>query len=552
MDRFLRRLRRMRRTRLAGSVLVSLIVAAAALPAGADASSYIFPPARHVFVIVLGSQEFDEWYMLGQQDAPYLAKTLPSEGALLTNFYGVGHDSLDDYIAMISGQPPTADTKNDCPDPLTDVPATAGTDDVAQGNGCVYPDNFQTIADQLHAAGFTWKAYEEDIPSACSLDASSGNYVRDHNPFVFFSSLRDSGECAADDVGLDQLPADLRSVATTPNYVYITPNQCDDGDTDCTDPGAGGMQADADELAQDNTFLEKWVPLITSSAAYKQNGVLAILFDQGMTSLSCCGESSTDPDGSMAGSQDGAPGLGGGQTGAIVLSKYITPGTVTHDDYDDYSFLRTTEDLFEVGHLAEAQYTDVVSMGDNVFTDWTQPIVGGSGSGSGSGNGSGGGAGSGGDGGSGGSGGSGGGSGGSGHGAGDGILPGTTPLPAGCRSERPAVRSLTIRRVRGGLRFSGRASEIRCAARPSASKIRAVFVAIARRSGKRCEFLAADGRFGRARSCGRPTFLVARGGASWSLTIHTRVSRGSYLAFAEAMDAVGRRGAQERDSARLK
>ncbi len=46
--------------------------------------------------------------------APYLAHTLTARGAFLPNYYGVGHHSLDNYIAMISGQAPNPDTDLDC------------------------------------------------------------------------------------------------------------------------------------------------------------------------------------------------------------------------------------------------------------------------------------------------------------------------------------------------------------------------------------------------------------------------------------------------------
>ena len=39
---------------------------------------------------------------------------------------------------------------------------------------------------------------------------------------------------------------------------------------------------------------------------------------------------------------------GGGDTGAIVLSKDITGGTVSNDYYNHYSMLRTLEDIFQV------------------------------------------------------------------------------------------------------------------------------------------------------------------------------------------------------------
>ena len=45
---------------------------------------------------------------------PYLATTLPSQGALLKNYYGIGHFSNDNYAGFISGQPPNSDNQFDC------------------------------------------------------------------------------------------------------------------------------------------------------------------------------------------------------------------------------------------------------------------------------------------------------------------------------------------------------------------------------------------------------------------------------------------------------
>ena len=45
---------------------------------------------------------------------PYLATTLPASGALLTQYYGIGHFSNDNYIAMISGQAPNPLNQADC------------------------------------------------------------------------------------------------------------------------------------------------------------------------------------------------------------------------------------------------------------------------------------------------------------------------------------------------------------------------------------------------------------------------------------------------------
>src|SRR5579862_5703609 len=66
-------------------------------------------PVHHVFVIVLENK--NESTTFGKSSsAPYLAKTLPSIGAFVPYYYGIGHHSADNYIALISGQPPDSDT----------------------------------------------------------------------------------------------------------------------------------------------------------------------------------------------------------------------------------------------------------------------------------------------------------------------------------------------------------------------------------------------------------------------------------------------------------
>ena len=102
-------------------------------------------------------------------------------------------------------------------------------------------------------------------------------YAARHNPFVYFHSLLDSGACQQHVVPLNSstLPVDLQSIATTPNYVWITPNLCDDGhDVPCKTPGS------ADSYIAENTFLQTWVPIITRSPAFQQDGLLIITFDE--------------------------------------------------------------------------------------------------------------------------------------------------------------------------------------------------------------------------------------------------------------------------------
>src|SRR5438094_2041944 len=108
--------RSMRRLLLVLLAVATLTQLAAAAPASA------LPPVRHVFVIVLENKGVEDTFgPTGWLNAPYLSQELPSKGQLLLRYYGIGHNSLDNYIAMVSGQPPTPKTKDDCPDPLTSV-----------------------------------------------------------------------------------------------------------------------------------------------------------------------------------------------------------------------------------------------------------------------------------------------------------------------------------------------------------------------------------------------------------------------------------------------
>src|SRR3954447_15514844 len=117
----------------------TLIALAAALalsvPSAAGAAS--LPPLKHVWIVVLENKDYEVTF--GKDSpAPYLAKTLPSKGQLLTHYYATGHLSLDNYISMVSGQPPNPQTQADCQF-FQEFVGTTGSDGVAVGQGCVYP-----------------------------------------------------------------------------------------------------------------------------------------------------------------------------------------------------------------------------------------------------------------------------------------------------------------------------------------------------------------------------------------------------------------------------
>jgi hypothetical protein len=70
-------------------------------------------------------------------------------------------------------------------------------------------------------------------------------------------------------------------------------------------------------------------------------------------------------------------------------------------------------------------------------------------------------------------------------------------------------------------------------------RVRRVQVAVARRTGKRCRFLRADGRFTKRRRCARPVFLRASGTTRWRFSLNLRLPRGRYVAYSRAADTAG-------------
>jgi phosphatidylinositol-3-phosphatase len=352
-----------------GAALLALVtVVTGSATAAAPAPS--LPPVRHVFVINLENKDYDATWGPNSA-APYLSRTLRGQGQLLTQYYGVAHQSLGNYLAQISGQGPNVATQSDCP--VYGGFAQFGTtsDGQAVGQGCVYPASVPTLADQFAARGLRWRAYLEDMGTPCRHPAVGApddtqkarvgdQYAARHNPFVYFHSVIDSPSCAEDDVPLTALPGDLASEASTPNLVYVTPNLCHDAhDAPCVDGEPGG-------LASADAWLRTWVPRITSSPAFRQDGLLVITFDESDGAQSdasaCCGEG-PGPNTPLP----GITGLGGGRIGALVISPFVAPNSWNDTPYNHYGLLRTIEDLNGLGHLGYAGSPSVRSFGLDVF-----------------------------------------------------------------------------------------------------------------------------------------------------------------------------------------
>jgi phosphatidylinositol-3-phosphatase len=378
------------RPALAVVALTSLAFALGLPPAGASPPDIriqraALPPGRinHILIIDLENEGYDTTFG-PHSPATYLNGALRQEGELLQNYYAIGHASLDNYIAQVSGQSPTEDTQADCADdgfayanvaPGTPDPDLTSDPGQVIGEGCVYPSSTETIANQLdakyppnritHVAA--WRAYEQDMGNTPARDGgppdpSGGTdcghpvigatdtaefatavdqYTTRHDPFVWFHSIVDNqAECDANVVPLGtlgpdgkplpsgHLARDLHRETTTPRFGFITPNLCNDGhDGPCQGLDSEGTHAGG--LVGADEFLRAWMPLILDSPAYRHGDMLVVItFDEADIDRStptyaaaCCNE--------VPGPNTHAPGdaglaidsaPGGGQIGALLLN----------------------------------------------------------------------------------------------------------------------------------------------------------------------------------------------------------------------------------------
>lgn len=203
----------------------------------------------HVFIIVEENKPFST--IVNNPQAPYI-NSLISQYSLATDYYGVAHPSLPNYLALTSGS--TDGISTDCNPPSA---------------GCEV--NVNNIADQLKSIHKTWKEYAESMPSPC-YTYNSGNYVTKHNPFIYYTDIVNNlSRCSKDVLPFSSLSQDLSSLSSTPNLAFITPNVCNDMHS-CS-------------IATGDTWLAQNVPMILNSLAFKTtNSILIITWDEGYAS----------------------------------------------------------------------------------------------------------------------------------------------------------------------------------------------------------------------------------------------------------------------------
>jgi hypothetical protein len=308
---------------------------------------------KHVFLLSVTSPGYEAAFGAAPT-MPYLAGTLRPEGQLLSNYKLLGAAGLPNRIAAISGQPPNPATKAECSTYSEFSGAKSNSQGVVSGSGCVYPVETLSFADQLGGARFSWHGYFDGMvdpttgkadncvrPEAEGADVPApGAYAASRNPFVYFHSLLDLGDCTENDKPLSELETDLRKIETTANFSYVSPTACEAGTTGACVPASEGGAATPEGAAAADAFLAEWVPKILKSPAYKKDGLLIIAFDQANPEV--------DP---------AAP------VGALLLSRYVSKGAADTVEYNPYSLLKSSEELFGLSYLGKAGSVKTRSFG---------------------------------------------------------------------------------------------------------------------------------------------------------------------------------------------
>ena len=255
------------------------------------------PRFDHIIVIMMENHGLSE--IIGNPDAPFM-NGLTTANPVAANYFAVTHPSLPNYMAPTGGD--TFFTRN-C--------------SIADG-GCTTPA--LNIADRIEASGRTWAAYMEDMPSPCFVGdnypvvGSPPAYREKHNPFIHFDDIRNDAARCNRIVPYTQLTADLPAL---PNFVWITPNMCNDMHDVCS--------PDLSEVKLGDNWLSTEVPRIQNSpsCAAPQTCLIVITFDEG-------------------GTDD------------HLFTVFVKPGPRPPDSnvmYDHYSLLRTIEDSWGLATL---------------------------------------------------------------------------------------------------------------------------------------------------------------------------------------------------------
>jgi phosphatidylinositol-3-phosphatase len=229
-------------------------------------------------IIVMENEPVGSVYNCGTSDCSYITG-LANNNSFAENYYVTSCGSTADYLTLTGG----SGFGYNC---LSCPPLSCGN---------LWPILSPNIVDRVEASRRTWKAYMEDYPGSggtgtnystggCFL-AGSGRYEAIHNPFLYYADIENStGRCSKiirantitttsgpeiDDVLLN----DLQSPSTASNFMWLTPNNCDNMHDLCYN---------STSVAEGNLYLSKLIPSILNTTIFRtQQAALFVTWDEG-------------------------------------------------------------------------------------------------------------------------------------------------------------------------------------------------------------------------------------------------------------------------------
>jgi len=346
------------------------------------------PEIDHAFVIMMENHSYQQ--IIGNTNAPFINSYAKSEN-LATNYYGVGHPSLTNYLEVVGGSnfgvindfSPDWHNATCTPNIVSGVPslesatanicpisgkgldgATPAVDSTNEGSSTSPVQNFpaydpaktvgKSITDQLSEEEKSWKGYMENVPpyGADRVNNSDGLvsntteqepgmpllYAVKHNPFVYFADVQKNGLKKI--VGFDKLFADLAE-GEVPNFSFIAPNQCHDQHGRGSSEVGTGCSVDQNDIAQGDAGLSVIVKAIKASPMWsKGKNVIITVWDEN--------DYGTEPN----------------QVVAIVDTNTGAKGLTSGTFYNHFSLLKTLEAGFGLPCLNHACDKDVTVMSD--------------------------------------------------------------------------------------------------------------------------------------------------------------------------------------------
>jgi phospholipase C len=366
---------------LAGaSVVIGLSMPAVAAgtgasqPAAPEGRTAQFPHMDHVFVIMMENTSYSDLLNPSNQNTTFI-QSLASTFGLETNYFGVTHVSLPNYVAATSGSN-----------------WGSNSDDEAQADQGFF--NHLSLTDQLNQAGVSWKGYMDSMPAVgftgnfgdCTTSTSAPDpfctnsktgtalYVRKHNPFMQYPDVFTNPALADNVVPLTQLSSDLTS-GDVPQFAWITPNSCNDmhgGPPACPFPNSPTDQNQATLFRDGDTFLKTWVTAIMRSPAWTGNSAIFVTWDEGgfadaspfgPNDISGCCDSPALPSSPVNPTTGGGGDLvggtlyGGGHVPMIVIARHGARAATDATPANHYSLLQTIELNWNLAFLGNASDT---------------------------------------------------------------------------------------------------------------------------------------------------------------------------------------------------